>query len=222
MKKLLVIGDSILKGVYLTEDTHHFKLYRDRNFPTMEERGIQVKNVSKMGACIAYGAGQLDKNMDYLDRSATVLLSFGGNDCGYRWKEISENPDAEHFCLTPPEKFIKIFSQCIDKAKEKAGRVVLMNLFPIKASLYIDTISKGLNRQNIMRWLGDVETLGRWHEHYNRIVERLATQKDCILADIRDAFLKDRRAGEYICSDGIHPTPAGHGIIHGVIEEALL
>lgn len=216
MKKLLLLGDSILKGVYLS-DGGKYKLYPGRNLPALEERGVEVKNLSKMGACVDYCERTLEAKHDLIDRETDVILSFGGNDCTYKWDEVSADPKGEHFCATLPEKFLAAYTRSIERVKALAGRVFVMNLFPIKSSLYLDFLSKGLSKENILHWLGDEQTLCRWHEHYNRLAERAANAAGAQLIDIRDVFLSRRDCGSLVSADGIHPTEEGHRLIREAI-----
>ena len=48
----------------------------------------------------------------------------------------------------------------------------------------------------------------------------IQTAQDCgvPLIDVRDAFLSERRYGELLCADGIHPNAGGHALIQRVLE----
>ena len=43
-------------------------------------------------------------------------MEFGGNYCGYNWREISENPDKEHYSKSSITEFIEIYSYLIDES----------------------------------------------------------------------------------------------------------
>ena len=76
----------------------------------------------------------------------------------------------------------------------------------------------GLNKDNILRWLGDIQHIYRWHERYNNTVVQTAQACGCLLIDIRDAFLAQKRYEDYLCADGIHPNQKGHALIEAVLE----
>ena len=76
----------------------------------------------------------------------------------------------------------------------------------------------GLSGDSILRWLGDVQHIYRWHERYNAAVMRVAQECGCPLADVRDAFLAERDYGDLLCADGIHPNAKGHALMESVLE----
>ena len=85
--------------------------------------------------------------------------------------------------------------------------------------LLLPWITKDLNAENILHWLGDVEHIYRWHEMYNLVVVRLAAVKHVPLIDIHKAFLESRDYLNMYCEDGIHPNEAGHSLISNVIQK---
>ena len=94
MKKLLIFGDSIIKGVTYNGQSYH--LCQQHDFDALAAQGITVENNAKMGATIADGLRQISRKLKPCADDTTVLFCFGGNDCDYNWKDISDAPDAEH------------------------------------------------------------------------------------------------------------------------------
>ena len=45
-------------------------------------------------------------------------MEFLGNDCDYNWREISENPDKEHYSKSSITQFIETYSYLIDELKK--------------------------------------------------------------------------------------------------------
>lgn len=80
-------------------------------------------------------------------------MEFGGNDCDFNWKEISEKPLEMHKPKTQIEDFVKIHTETIDKIKAMGKIPVMLSLPPIDAEKYFSRISKGLNAENILKWL---------------------------------------------------------------------
>ena len=99
MKNLKIFGDSIIKGVTYNGQSYH--LCQEHDFDTLRAQGVTVENNAKMGATIDAGLKQLDRKLGACDSDTTVLFCFGGNDCDYDWKAISEDPDGEHLPHTP-------------------------------------------------------------------------------------------------------------------------
>lgn len=114
-----------------------------------------------------------------------------------------------------PEQTIpcSCYRYAVELARSKGAEVVLLPLVPIDAKKYFSWISRDKNADNILQWLGDVSMLSRWQEHYSRLVEGLAEELRCPIIDIRRDFLLSHQFETLLCSDGIHPTPAGHEMI---------
>ena len=45
-------------------------------------------------------------------------MEFGGNDCDYNWKEISENPDGNHKPSSEIKDFIELYTELINEIKK--------------------------------------------------------------------------------------------------------
>lgn len=192
------------------------------DYSRLELEGFEVNNLSKMGATIDYGERVLREELTDYDPDSVVLLEYGGNDCDFRWKDISENPDAEHHCNTEQREFVKKMASCVEYARSKGARVILANLVPLDSEKYMNWISRGLDYDTILGWLGDKNLLYRWQESYSRTVEKLAERLGTELIDLRGAFLCSHDFDNLISADGIHPTAQGHDIICDAVTEAVL
>lgn len=151
-----------------------------------------------------------------------MFIEVGGNDCDFDWQSISETPDEEHLCKTPPALFEKIYTELLKKAKAFGKKVFALNLPPIVAARYFKNISQraGVCAENVLKWLGSVETIYRYQEMYSIMVEKIARAVDVALIDIRSAFLSDHHYENFICEDGIHPNSKGYELIYkSVIEQ---
>ena len=105
-----------------------------------------------------------------------------------------------------------------------SGRIpVLSSLPPINAELYLSFLCRnGLSRENIVRWLGDVQRIYRWQENYSQMVEQVAREEHTPLIDLRRPFLQDKRSPEtLLCADGIHPSREGQGLIYNTLCAVL-
>ena len=79
-----------------------------------------------------------------------------------------------------------------------------------------------LNRDNIVRWLRDVENITRWQADYSEMARRTAREKDVLCVDLRAAFPREpSELEEYLCEDGIHPNKKGHKLIAEAIENHI-
>ena len=226
MKRILIFGDSILKGVYYSDEEGRHRLYRERTVE-LTRAGFEVKNCSVMGATVKTGEELLRRKLaDALpagkDRSDTaVILEYGGNDCDYRWQEISEDPEGDFLPNTPEDAFVDRYRACIDYVRSSGAKAYLCNLVPLDPDRYMEWISRDRSRENILRWLGDVGRLYRWQAFYSSIAERIASLTDTPLIPVREAFMAADRYQDLISPDGIHPTVEGHRVIDQVLLRTI-
>lgn len=219
INSICVFGDSIIKGVIFDAIRGRYTFLKN-SFANIFGRntGIKVDNYAKFGCTITVGNQIIEKHASDLTYYEYTALEFGGNDCDFDWKAVSERPDDIHSPNTPIGEFEALYSKVIDKVAESGSKPVLFSLPPLHAQKYFDFLSKGLNKDNILRWLGDVEHIYRWHEMYNLVVVKLAAMKNAPLIDIRRAFLESRNYSGLFCDDGIHPNEAGHSLISELLN----
>ncbi|MBE6614980.1 MAG: SGNH/GDSL hydrolase family protein [Ruminococcaceae bacterium] len=220
MKQIFIFGDSIVKGVTYSTEADKYRLVPDR-YATLASRGWEIKNCALMGATVEEGTKMLQKKLVDTSEDTTVLLEFGGNDCDYHWADISADPTAAHQPKTPLEHFTRLYGELVSCAREKGASVYICNLVPLDSDKYMNWISRGLNYDSILGWLGDSSMLYRWHEFYSRTTEKLAEKLDCPLIDLRQPFLMSHHYRNLLSDDGIHPTAEGHALIDRTIAAAL-
>ena len=222
MKRLLIFGDSILRGVYVSEDGSRHRLYRER-LDNLSAGGLEVRNCSVMGATVSTGADLIRRKLPETEDpdDCAVIFEYGGNDCDYKWQDISDHPDGHFTPNTPADRFVTRYGDCIGYARRTGAKVFLCNLIPLDAERYLDWISRNLSRENILAWLGDTGRLCRWQEYYSRTAEEIAGRFGCPLIDLRSPFLLFRDRTDLLSPDGIHPTVEGHRVIDTLIKEAI-
>ena len=71
MKKLMIFGDSIIKGVTYNGQSYH--LCQDHDFDTIAAQGVTVENYARMGATIDAGLKQIDDDYFGLDTLKMVV-----------------------------------------------------------------------------------------------------------------------------------------------------
>ena len=218
---LCIFGDSVGKGVVLSDTGRYASGSPDINSLTGRD-DITLKNYSRFGFVTEKTLWLIEKCGDEIASSDAVFIEVGGNDCDFDWQSISETPDEEHLCKTPPALFEKIYTELLKKAKAFGKKVFALNLPPIVAARYFKNISQraGVCAENVLKWLGSVETIYRYQEMYSIMVEKIARAVDVALIDIRSAFLSDHHYENFICEDGIHPNSKGYELIYkSVIEQ---
>ncbi len=219
LQSICVFGDSIIKGIVFDTLRGRYTFLKNSFINILgKNTGITVDNYAKFGCTVTAGKKLIERHAAELSRYQYTVLEFGGNDCDFDWAAISERPYDQHMAKTPIADFQIHYSDIIDSVVASGSQPVLFSLPPLNAPRYFAWISKGLNAENILRWLGDVEHIYRWHEMYNLAVVKLSAIKQIPLIDIRRAFLEARNYISLYCEDGIHPNESGHALISDVIK----
>ena len=214
IRKIEVFGDSILKGIQVNSLNKRYHVNNNIDIDMLSKTfSLKIVNRSKLGYTVTKGKTVLDKYLDETPDCAAILMDYGGNDCDFDWKSISENPNADYEPNTPINKFIKVYTDIVERIKAKGIRPVITNLPPIEPQRYFDWFCKGLNKENILSWLESVGAIYRYQELYSRNVEDIARNTGAMLVDLRSAFLRERHMGRFLCEDGIHPNTEGQKLI---------
>jgi len=211
---LCLFGDSVAKGVVFDHVKNKYTYLKDSFVNAFAAAtGVAVDNFAKFGCTISKGLEIALKRAPLLEKYDFTVLEFGGNDCNFNWEEISEAPEAEHKPATPLDEFKKLYLRLIEEVRLRGSKPIMLNLPPIDAERFFAWLSKGLNAENILKWLGDVDHIFRWHNSYNDAVRLIAEESGTPLVDIRSDFLKAPDFRELLCEDGIHPNLKGHSLI---------
>lgn len=214
-QSICILGDSIAKGVVFDTTKNRYTITKNSFANRIANRwDVSVKNLSKFGSTVTDGVHRFLKQKDELEDCQTVFMNFGGNDSDFNWSAISETPDAQHDPKTGLDVFEDTYMELIEAVREEGKKPVLMNLPPVDHKRYFSWISRELNGENILKWLGgSSEFIYRWHEQYNIAVHKIARHTDVKLLDIRSAFLERRDYCDLLSADGIHPNEDGHDLI---------
>lgn len=216
MKTIEIFGDSVLKGVIYDGAQNKYRLCKDK----IAVEGMEIRNHCRMGATVCEGLKMIDRRLADCNADTVAVIELGGNDCNYRWEEISAHPTQIHHCAVEPDRFTHLLKQGIRKLQSTGATVVLSSLVPLYAPRFMDFITRGLCYESILSWLGDVERLFRWQDYYNDLVTETARQTGCALMDLRQGFLT-KHYETRLCEDGIHPTQQGHIALHHMVEDYL-
>ena len=223
MSEIYAFGDSVLKGIIL--ENEKYKVCKNRFSNICEDvLNVVIENKAKFGSTISIGEKSFEKNLSMLDNPNVeyVVLEFGGNDCDFKWQEISDNPNIEHSPNIEINEFVRMYTEIIQVIKSKNKKPVLLSLPPIDSQRYIDKFSKNLNKENILKWMNNnIYFLTNWHERYNIEVFKLAINNNVSIIDITSKFLEQKDYSLFLCEDGIHPNEEGHKIISEAIQEHI-
>lgn len=215
-----VYGDSILRGVRYQDG--RYVIDRSWEERLAEDFSLKIVNRSRFGNTIGKAMPRIERDSaEPCGAEDIALLELGGNDCDYDWAAVADAPEAEHECKTPPKRFLESYRRAIDLLRRSGRKVVLATLPPVSAERYLRFLCRdGLSRENIVRWLGDVERIYRWQERYSGMVSDIAREERAPLVDLRAAFPHDaQRTEALLCADGIHLSPQGQGLVFDVLSD---
>ena len=164
------MGDSIAKGVLFDAQRNRYAIAKENIGKQITQViGNSVTNLSKFGCTVTDGLARFEKQKDVLQDCRTVLMNFGGNDSDFLWQEISAAPDELHKPKTPIDFFEQTYLKLIERVRKCGFTPVLLNLPPVDHTRYFAWISRELNADNILKWLGGTtEFIYRWHEQIGR------------------------------------------------------
>lgn len=213
-------GDSVLKGIVFDKKTEKYQQI-ENSFANLScsTFGIPITNFGKFGSTIETVEKSFMRYYDRLNDFQYIVFECGGNDCDHNWKEIAENPGGLHYPRCTIPEFTEKYNYLINKVKEMGKVPILLSLPPIDAERYLNTLSKSLNKENIMDWMdGCVQYITNWHERYNLEVFKIARDNSVDIIDITTVFLDMKDYRTYLCDDGIHPNEKGHSLIAETIN----
>lgn len=213
---VVVWGDSLAKGVVWNDERKRLGYSKVTAAEIAGEKlGIRVLNRAKFGYTAPQGLEMMERDFEEGITCDTAFLEFGGNDCNFKWAEISEQPNEAHEPATSPESFLASLRSMVRWLYARGIQPVLMTLPPIDAERYFRfLVGDKLNAKNILRWLGDVQQIYRFQEMYSLLIEKVAREYQVQLLDLRQrclakhGFLKDM-----ICEDGLHLTEEGQRFV---------
>ena len=225
--KVIALGDSLTKGVILSE-AYKYTLAENSYMDIISrELGLQVVNYGRFGSTVGTGITMLERHMNEIASSEYTFIEYGGNDCDFDWKKIADCPFGDYVPNTSLEDFKTKFFELIARIRELGSIPVIVSLPPIISSTYFEFFSRNMSEQqknSVINWLGgDTGIITRWHESYNRVLFMIAKETETPIIDITTAF--DTYRGDLralFCADGIHPNEKGHKLIASTIINSYL
>ena len=219
-KLITVLGDSIARGLMYDSASSRYTVYPDTYASKLKNLGYSLKNLARVG-------GTIDNALEMFDKcekqpGGRLAIELGGNDSDLNWREVAENPDIYHEAKIPLKEFGEKLGRLISLAHKNELRPIVVTPLPVVAERYVKWISRGLNADNILRYLGSYEYIYRWQERYALEALKTALATDTEVFDLRSQFLYQRDFADFMCEDGIHPNPAGHALIAQAVSNYAL
>lgn len=213
VNKIIVIGDSILKGAVTgTESGHLFDIIEDSSLNLAQKAlGFEMNNQSVFGNTIGKGQRKLEKMLERGETADIAIVEFCGNDSDYDWALVSENPDAEHSQRTPLADFLRIYEEMIKSLRAHKITPVIMISPALSGERWFEHITSGHNRENILKFLkGDSLLPFKNQEAYDQALLKLAQDNKVQFVNMREPMLESGKFDDLMCKDGIHPNTDGY------------
>lgn len=228
---LTALGDSIIKGVVLSNDTQltGIRRYQVSSQP-LTERCAQllhtdIINLGKFGCTAPAGLKIAEHNAQQIAASTSVLIEYGGNDSNYCWPQIAQNPHQQHLPYTTIHDFVNAYQSILAHVIAVGSIPIMLSLPPMDADKYFHFFSQGWNdtqKENVLSWLGgSTSHISTGHELYNIATHKIAKQANVKIIDITSSFLAERNYSDFLCEDGIHPNELGQSRIADIIANEL-
>lgn len=208
-KAICVWGDSIAKGVVYDEARKRYVILKENCLRLLENAlQVPIHNYSVMGRT----APECLLNAQAEERvpGGLAVIQFGGNDSDLCWADVAQDPGHEHPARSSIAQFQESLRGMVAFAREGGMTPVLVSTLPIDGERYFHWVSRGLDEQAILAYLGDPHMMYRWQERYAYAVRDVAAREQVPLLDLRAGFLADRAFRLLYCEDGIHPNAQGH------------
>ncbi len=222
IKKIEVLGDSILKGIQVNPENKRYYTKNDIDMNMLSSMySLTITNDSRFGCTVTKGSQLITKKLEKGLEFDAIVMDFGGNDCDYKWEEIAANPNRCFKPNTPLDLFITEYTKLIRTIKNNHIVPILTTLPPLEPQRFFDWWCQNLNKENVMKWLGSIKQIYDHQASYSSCVEEIARKESIPLVDIRSAFLIHGNVGSLICEDGTHPNSKGQKVITEAFENFL-
>ena len=208
--KLVVFGDSILKGVITIPNSDKlFDVTENDSLSLAQKKlGFELDNRSIYGNITSKGLVKLQKYLEKcrsgeLQPADFCIIEFGSNDCDYDWGTLVQK--------VPLEQYLENLTQMVTLCRASKITPVMMGLIPYVCDNWFKTIIKGQDEAAILNFLGGTpETLGKNQLVYKNAQAEFVMKNNVQFLDPWELF-----AGhpELMCFDGIHPNEKGYAVL---------
>ena len=203
--KLVVFGDSILKGVITIPNSGKLFDTTENDSLTLaqKELGFELDNRSIYGNITSKGLLKLQKFFDKGESADFCVIEFGSNDCDYDWGTLVQK--------VPLEDYLANLAAMVKLCREHKVTPLMMGLIPYICDDWFKTIIKGQDEASILNFLGGTsETLGKNQLVYKNAQADFVQKNKVQFLDPWQIFQGHK---ELMCYDGIHPNEEGYKLL---------
>ena len=210
--KIVCFGDSLTRGVSVVKGRLRIlketypKFLQDSFFKNKEDVTVVNKGVFNDNSELLLN--RLEKDV-ISERPNYVIVEIGGNDCNFRWEEVSANPLDEHQPIVPLNLYLENLKTIITNLQQNNITPIIATLPPLDPVRYYKNIS-GRYSPSISHLISELGGIDHWQGLYNRQLNKVADELNVLKVDVRTAIKKAGDLVDLICEDGIHLTAAGY------------
>ena len=218
--KLVVFGDSILKGVITVPGSKNLfdVTPNDSLSLAQKELGFELDNRSIYGNITSKGLVKLQKFLEKGGEADFCIIEFGSNDCDYDWNFFATDKQqtaaldpVELKPKVPLEQYLENLTQMVNLCRTKKITPIIMGLIPYVCDSWFKTITKGHDEKAILNFLGGTaETLGKNQLVYKNALSDFVQKNNVQFFDPWGLFCNNP---ELMCFDGIHPNEQGYSYL---------
>ncbi len=203
--KIVVFGDSILKGVITIPNSGKLFDVTENDSLTLAQKklGFELDNRSIYGNITSKGLIKLQKFFDKGETADFCIIEFGSNDCDYDWGVLVQK--------VPLENYLENLKQMVSLCRANKVTPLMMGLIPYVCDDWFKTIIKGQDEKAILDFLGgSPETLGKNQLVYKNAQADFVEKNNVQFLDPWELFQGHK---ELMCYDGIHPNEKGYQLL---------
>ena len=211
-RSIHIWGDSVTKGIIFDEARSRYAILRENCMTLLAERlGRPVENHSRMGSTAPQALELMAE--EPLPQGCLALFALGGNDCDFDWPAVAAAPEEEHQPKTEMALFRRSLERMVAQARAVDAQPVLAVPPPLQAQRFFAWVTRGIDADAVMAFMGGVDRVYRWQESYAFAVLEAAANLGVPVLNLREAFLCTKHYENMLCVDGIHPNAAGHQLM---------
>lgn len=199
-----------------------FKIVRE-NYPALLQRVLgsrdEVLNKGVFNDNSDLLVTRVDKDVLQL-HPQLVLINIGGNDCNFRWDQVSRLPEEEHVPIVPIDRYLANIKTLIERIYSGGAVPVILSLLPLDPVRYYHSLMTRYSH-SIGHWISCCGGIEHWHGMYNRALKDLVCKMDVPSLDIRTAFKQKGNFSELIGEDGLHPSAKGYQALVEIISAGI-
>ncbi len=216
-KNIAIIGDSIYRGTQVNaEGTKRFFFTDDKYINELTKLyGTNFYNCSAFGLT-TQKVMERKIHIDAISHNPApeiAIISLGGNDCNFDWKQIADNWDKKNSPSVTEEVYFANMKTIISDIKARGVTPLIISLIPLHIERYFTTISRLGDGEKILLWLKSKQILYMWQENYNEILHKAAEETQSKFINIRKFFLNNHEFDSLYGSDGIHLSQKGYKLL---------